>query len=41
MKLGHRLLWISENLHPRGTSRPDLAQFIYHLPLRTADLAAC
>jgi putative CocE/NonD family hydrolase len=41
MKLGHRLVWIAENFRPRGTPRPDLSQFIYHLPLRTADLAAC
>lgn len=40
MKLGHRLLWIAENLRPPGSPRPDLAQFMYHLPLRTADHSA-
>jgi predicted acyl esterase len=37
MKLGHRLLWISENLRAPGFVRPDLNHFIWHLPLRTAD----
>jgi hypothetical protein len=37
MKLGHRLLWMSENVHAPGFARPDLAHFIWHLPLRTAD----
>ncbi len=40
LKLGHRLLWISENLRAPGFVRPDFNQFIYHLPLRTADRAA-
>ncbi len=40
LKLGHRLLWISENLRGPGSARPDFNQFIYHLPLRTADFAA-
>jgi predicted acyl esterase len=40
MKLGHRLLWISENLSPPGFVRPGLTPLIYHLPLRTADRAA-
>ncbi len=39
MKLGHRLLWISENLRAPGFARPDFNQFIYHLPLRNADQA--
>ncbi|MBS1876189.1 MAG: CocE/NonD family hydrolase [Acidobacteria bacterium] len=39
MKLGHRLLWISENLSPPGFVRPGLNQFMYYLPLRTADRA--
>jgi putative CocE/NonD family hydrolase len=39
MKLGQRLLWMSENLRaPRF--HPDFAKFVLHLPLRTADTAA-
>jgi putative CocE/NonD family hydrolase len=39
MKLGSRLLWMSENLRtPRY--RPDFSKFVLHLPLRTADVAA-
>ena len=39
MKLGQRLLWMSENLRaPRF--HPDFAKFVLHLPLRTADVAA-
>lgn len=40
MKLGHRLLWLSENLTPPGRTRPDFATYIDHVPLRTADRAA-
>ncbi len=39
MKLGHRLLWISENLRAPGFVRPELSHFMWHLPLRTADRA--
>jgi hypothetical protein len=39
MKLGHRLLWMSENLRAQGY-HPDFASFVLHLPLRTADVAA-
>jgi putative CocE/NonD family hydrolase len=39
-KLGHRLLWLSLNLTPPGVPRPKFADFINHLPLRTADRAA-
>jgi len=39
MKLGQRLLWMSENLRAPGF-HPDFSRFILHLPLRTADLAA-
>lgn len=39
-KLGHRLLWLSENLTPPGIPRPRFQDFIYHLPLRTSDRAA-
>jgi putative CocE/NonD family hydrolase len=39
MKLGQRLLWMSENLRaPRF--HPDFDKFVLHLPLRTADVAA-
>jgi len=39
MKLGQRLLWMSENMRaPRF--RPDFGKFVLHLPLRTADVAA-
>ena len=39
MKLGQRLLWMSENMRAPGF-HPDFAKFVLHLPLRTADVAA-
>jgi hypothetical protein len=39
-KLGHRLLWMSENLLAPGIQRPQFQSYIYHLPLRTIDRAA-
>ena len=39
MKLGNRLEWMSENLKAPGY-HPDFGQFMLHLPLRTADVAA-
>ena len=39
VKLGHRLLWMSENLK-RSDFVPDFRKFIWHLPVREADLAA-
>lgn len=39
MKLGHRLQWMAENLNLPGF-RADFQKFIYHLPLRTSDVAA-
>jgi predicted acyl esterase len=39
MKLGNRLLWMSENLKVPGYV-PDFSRFVLHLPLRTADLAS-
>jgi predicted acyl esterase len=39
MKLGARLLWMSENLRAPGF-HPDFGKFVLHLPLRTADVAA-
>lgn len=39
MKLGQRLLWMSENLRtPRF--HPDFSKFVLHLPLSTADVAS-
>jgi hypothetical protein len=40
MKLGHRLLWLSQNLSPPGRAKPKFGEFIGHLPLRTSDVAA-
>ena len=40
LKLGHRLLWMSEILRAPGTAKPKFADYIYHLPLRTADRSA-
>jgi len=40
MKLGHRLLWMSDNLATPGSAKPKFADYIYHLPLRTSDRAA-
>ena len=39
IKLGHRLEWLAENLKAPGYE-PDFNKFIWHLPLRTADVAA-
>jgi hypothetical protein len=39
MKLGHRLLWMSENVRVPGFV-PDFTRFIWHLPVRSADVAA-
>jgi putative CocE/NonD family hydrolase len=39
MKLGHRLLWISENLKAPGY-HTDFQKYVLHLPLRTSDVAA-
>jgi putative CocE/NonD family hydrolase len=39
VKLGHRLLWMSENLRAPGY-HPDFEKFVLHLPLRTSDAAA-
>jgi uncharacterized protein len=40
LKLGHRLLWAAENFTPPSQVRALFGTYIYHLPLRTADLAA-
>jgi uncharacterized protein len=39
-QLGHRLLWMSENLQAPGFTPPDFASFVRTLPLRKADFAA-
>jgi hypothetical protein len=39
MKLGHRLLWMSENVR-RPDFVPDFKKFIWRLPVRDADVAA-
>jgi len=39
LKLGHRLEWMAENLKVPGY-QPDFNRFIWHLPLRTSDVAA-
>ncbi len=40
MKLGHRLMWLSDNLRAPGLARQDFSKYVWHLPLRTADQAA-
>ncbi len=40
MKLGHRLLWLSQNLTAPGIGKPKFGDYIGHLPLRTSDRAA-
>jgi putative CocE/NonD family hydrolase len=39
LKLGNRLEWMSENLKTPGY-HPEFNRFVWHLPLRTADVAA-
>ena len=40
LQLGHRLLWLAENMILPGHVRPVFASYVGHVPLRTADLAA-
>ncbi len=40
MKLGHRLLWLRENLRAKDYRPPEFDRFVLHVPLRTADLVA-
>ncbi len=40
LKLGHRLLWLAQNLTYPGQLRPLFANYIDHLPVRTADVQA-
>src|SRR6185312_4761385 len=41
MKLGHRLLWIEENMRAPGYRAPDFRRYVLALPTRQADRAAC
>jgi putative CocE/NonD family hydrolase len=40
LKLGHRLLWLAQNLTPPSEVRESFAAYIGHLPVRTSDVAA-
>src|SRR5205085_12649757 len=40
MKLGHRLLWIAENMRAPGFETPDFRTYVSRLPVRSADSAA-
>jgi len=39
-RLGHRLMWLADNLRAPGFKAPPFTEYVKHLPLRTADLAA-
>ncbi len=39
-KLGHRLLWLAENMRAPGTREANFSDYVNHLPLRTSDRAA-
>jgi predicted acyl esterase len=40
LKLGHRLLWVAQNFHLPSTVPPPFPSYVYHLPIRTADIPA-
>ncbi len=40
LKLGHRLIWLSENLTPKGIRTPAYDSYIHHLPLKSSDIVA-
>jgi hypothetical protein len=40
MKLGHRLLWVEENMRATGYTAPAFRDYIWMLPTRNADAAA-
>ncbi|HVW84424.1 MAG TPA: CocE/NonD family hydrolase [Bryobacteraceae bacterium] len=40
MKVGHRLLWLAENMRARGYEAPDFRKYIWMLPTRAADSLA-
>jgi len=40
LQLAHRLSWLSESMKTPLAARPALGDYIWHLPLRSADIAA-
>jgi len=40
MKLGHRLMWLADNMHAPGFVPPDFVKYVQALPLRDADRLA-
>src|SRR5579871_3998551 len=40
MRLGHRLLWLNQNMSPPGVAKTKFDDYVNHLPLRTSDRAA-
>jgi uncharacterized protein len=40
MKIGHRLLWLSENMRAPGFAAPDFKSYVSTLPIRRAGAAA-
>ncbi len=40
LQVGHRLLWLAENLTPPSHVKPLFQSYISHLPLQTADVLA-
>jgi putative CocE/NonD family hydrolase len=40
MKLGHRLLWLADNMRAPGFAPPDFQKYVAALPLRKDDMAA-
>jgi putative CocE/NonD family hydrolase len=40
LKLGHRLMWIADNLRAPGYPRQDFNDYVLHLPVETADRVA-
>lgn len=40
LRLGHRMLWLADNLRRKGFADPGFENYVRHTPLRTLDLAA-
>jgi putative CocE/NonD family hydrolase len=40
MKLGHRLLWVAENMREPGYRSPDFRKYVWAVPVRSADALA-
>lgn len=40
LRLGHRMLWLTENMRAAGFHPPSFSQYVRHTPLRTIDVAA-